>query len=120
MTWLLVLVGGAVGAPLRYLVDQQVSRGRQGRVPWGTLTANLLACALLGFVASYAGASPEAVALLGTGVAGALSTWSTFGFEIVRLAETRAGRAAAAYALLSLGTGLLVASGAGALARALS
>ena len=120
MTWVLVLLGGAVGAPLRYLVDQRVSAGRSGRFPWGTLTANLLACALLGFVASYAGASPEAVALLGTGAAGALSTWSTLGFEVVRLAETRAGRLAAAYAILSVVTGLLVASVAGALARAMS
>ena len=119
MTWVLVIVGGAIGAPLRYLVDQRVSAGRHGRFPRGTLAANLVACALLGFVASYAGASPEAVALLGTGVAGALSTYSTFGFELVRLAETGAARIAATYALVSVVLGLLVATLAGALARAL-
>lgn len=119
MTWLLVLAGGAVGAPLRYLLDQRVTAGRAGSFPWGTLTANLVACALLGFVASYAGASPEAVALLGTGVAGALSTYSTFGFEVVRLAETGAARVAVAYSLVSLALGVVVAALAGALARAL-
>ena len=119
MTWALVVLGGAIGAPLRYLVDQRVSAGPHGRFPRGTLVANLLACARLGFVASYAGASPEAVALLGTGVAGALSTYSTFGFEIVRLAETGAARLAATYAVVSVVLGLLVATSAGAIARAL-
>jgi CrcB protein len=119
MTWTLVLLGGAVGAPLRYLIDQRVTARRSGRFPWGTLTANLLACALLGFVASLAGVSPDVVALLGTGVAGALSTYSTFGFEIVRLAETRAARTAWAYALVSVVLGVLVALLAGAIARGL-
>lgn len=120
MTWLLVLLGGALGAPLRYLIDQQVSARRDGRFPWGTLVANLLACALLGFVAAYAGASPEASALLGTGLAGALSTYSTFGFEIVRLAETGAARVALLYSLGSVVLGVLVASAAGAVGRTLS
>jgi fluoride ion exporter CrcB/FEX len=48
-----------------------------------------------------------------------LSTYSTFGFEIVRLAETGAARIAATYALLSVVLGLLVATLAGAIARAL-
>ena len=119
MTWVLVLLGGAVGAPLRYLVDRWVST-RDGRFPWGTLSANLLACALLGFVASAAGLSPEASGLLGIGVAGALSTYSTFAFEIVRLAETGAARVAVVYAATSVVLGVLVASAAGAVARALT
>ena len=73
MTWLLVMVGGAVGAPLRYLIDRRVSARSERRFPLGTLTANLLACALLGFVASSAGLSADAVSLLGVGVAGALA-----------------------------------------------
>ena len=117
MTWLLVLAGGAVGAPLRYLIDQQVSARHDGRFAWGTLTANLVACALLGFVASYAGLSPDAVSLLGVGVAGALSTYSTFAFEIVRQAETGAARVAGIYAVVSVVLGVLVASLAGAVAR---
>jgi len=119
MTWLLVLLGGAVGAPLRYLIDRTVTARRDGRFPWGTLTANLAACALLGLVASSAGGSPGVVALLGTGLAGALSTYSTFGFEIVRLAETGAARLAVLYSVSSVVLGVLVASLAGALGRAL-
>lgn len=118
MTWLLVVLGGAVGAAMRFLVAQAIPRA--DRFPVGTLTANLLACALLGFVASYAGASGDTVALLGTGLAGALSTYSTFAYEIVRLTESRAARVAVGYALTSVVLGLLVASGAGALAGALS
>jgi CrcB protein len=120
VTWALVLLGGAIGAPLRYLVDQRVSRRRHGRFPWGTLTANLLACALLGSVSSYAGLAPDLVALLGTGLAGALSTYSTFGFEIVRLAETKAARTAVLYGLVSMVLGVLVAVLAAALARGVS
>lgn len=120
MSWVLVLVGGAAGAPLRYLIDRRVSATRSGRFPWGTLTANLVACALLGFIASYAGLSPDVVALLGTGLAGALSTYSTFGFEIVRLAETGAARVAVAYAFSSVVLGVLVVVLAGSLAGAMS
>lgn len=119
MTWALVVLGGAVGAPLRYVIDQQVSARRDNRFPWGTLLANLLACALLGFVTAYAGASPEAVALLGTGVAGALSTYSTFGFEILRLSETGAARTAVLYSVSSVALGVIISALAGALGRAL-
>ena len=54
------------------------------------------------------------------GVAGALSTYSTFGFEIVRLAETGAARIAVTYALVSVVLGVVVASLAGLLARAMT
>lgn len=84
MTALLVFVGAAVGAPLRYLADRAVQSWHVTRFPFGTLAVNVVGSFALGCVA---GASPNLVALLGTGLCGALTTYSTFSFETVRLAE---------------------------------
>jgi fluoride exporter len=90
LTPLLVAVGAAVGAPLRYLTDQAVRARQQTPFPWGTLTANLIGCCLLGFLAGGAQANAvngEVMALLGTGLCGALTTYSTFGYETIRLMD---------------------------------
>jgi fluoride exporter len=107
VTWLLVVLGGMAGAPVRYLVDVRVT-GRLGSgFPVGTLVANAAACLLLGLVAGFGlAADSPAYVLLGTGMAGAMSTYSTFAFETVRLAEEgRTGRAVG-YALASPVVGL--------------
>lgn len=107
MTWLLVTLGGMVGAPLRYLVDVRVTARFGPGFPWGTLVANAVACLLLGLVAGLGlAADSPAFALLGTGVAGAMSTYSTFAFETVRLAENGAVLRAAAYPGVSVAIGL--------------
>src|SRR5262245_53328581 len=99
MSWLLVIAGAAVGAPARYLVDRAV-QARHGTVfPWGTLTVNVAASLVLGLVtgAVLAGAASSRVGLLvGTGLCGALSTYSTFSYETLRLAEDGARLLAAA------------------------
>lgn len=82
MTLALVLLGGAIGATLRYLTDRALTGG----FPWGTLTVNVVASLGLGMLTGAASALPPGwYALLGTGLAGALSTYSTFGYETVRL-----------------------------------
>lgn len=107
MTWLLVVLGGMVGAPVRYLVDVRVSARLGSGFPFGTLVANGAACVLLGLVAGLGlGAGSPGYALLGTGAAGAMSTYSTFAFETVRLAEEDGAVRAAAYAAVSLVVGL--------------
>ena len=88
MTVLLVLLGGAVGAPARYLTDRAVQRRSNGVFPWGTLCVNVIGSLVLGVVAAavYAGSAPEGVlTLVGTGFCGALTTFSTFGYETGRL-----------------------------------
>jgi fluoride exporter len=90
VTVVLVLLGGAVGAPLRYLTDLFVQSRHDSVFPWGTLTVNLAGSLLLGGLASavVSGAAPTwLLTLLGTGFCGALTTFSTFGFETVRLVE---------------------------------
>ncbi|MGW1437378.1 fluoride efflux transporter FluC [Streptomyces griseus] len=109
MNWLLVAIGGAVGAPLRYLTDRAV-QAHQGTgvpyvFPWGTFTANAAGSLLLGLLTGVAVTSP-AHALLATGLCGALTTYSTFSYETLRLAETGRTLLAGANVLASLLTGL--------------
>ena len=110
MTVLLVLLGGAVGAPARYLTDRAVQRRSNGVFPWGTLCVNVIGSLVLGVVAAavYAGSAPEWVlTLVGTGFCGALTTFSTFGYETVRLLEDGARGQALANAAVSLALGML-------------
>ncbi|MCJ1678849.1 CrcB family protein [Streptomyces sp. APSN-46.1] len=90
MNWLFVVAGAAVGAPLRYLTDRAVQARHDSVFPFGTFTVNAAACLVLGLLtgAVLAGAgSGRLNLLLGTGLCGALSTYSTFSYETLRLAE---------------------------------
>ncbi|OEV08812.1 fluoride efflux transporter CrcB [Streptomyces nanshensis] len=119
MTWLLVAVGGMLGAPLRYLTDRAVQARHESAFPWGTFTVNMAGSLLLGLLtgAAAAGAAGSAVlALLGTGLCGALTTYSTFSYETLRLAEN--GRAALAAA--NAAASVLVALGASAVGFAVA
>ena len=107
MTILLVLIGGAIGAPLRYLTDQAVQRRRRTAFPWGTWTVNVIGSFVLGLVAA---AGPTwVVTLVGTGFCGALTTFSTFGYETVRLKEEGLPWLAAANVGASIAAGLAAA-----------
>ncbi|MGW3626286.1 fluoride efflux transporter FluC [Streptomyces sp. NPDC000880] len=86
MNWLLVVVGAAVGAPLRYLTDRAVQARNDSVFPWGTFVVNAAGSLVLG-VLSGAAVTSGTYALLGTGLCGALTTYSTFSYETLRLAE---------------------------------
>ncbi|WP_274560253.1 fluoride efflux transporter FluC [Streptomyces spiramyceticus] len=105
MTWLLVAVGAAVGAPLRYLTDRAVQVRHDSVFPWGTFVVNAVASLVLGLLTG-ALVSSGTYALLGTGLCGALSTYSTFSYETLRLAERGWKFLAVANALASLLVGL--------------
>ncbi|WP_242907175.1 fluoride efflux transporter CrcB [Actinomadura terrae] len=107
MEALLVLVGGAIGAALRYVLDGLVKSAAGKSFPWGTLTVNVLAAAVLGALHG-AGAGTDVEALTGTGLCGALSTFSTFELDTVHLFQDGHHARAAAYALGSLLLGLAV------------
>lgn len=109
MTLLLIALGAAVGAPLRYLTDRAVQSRHDSLFPWGTFTVNVVGSLILGVLASGATAgavSGSAIALLGTGLCGALTTYSTFGYETLRLAENGARFYAALNAAISVLAGL--------------
>ncbi len=112
MTALLVVVGALVGAPLRYVVELVVRwwlRAGDDTVPWGTAAVNLVGSAVIGVVAGATTGRADAgtvTALVGTGFCGALTTYSAFSYETVRLVQVGRAPAALAYAVGSLVAGV--------------
>jgi CrcB protein len=109
VNWVLVVVGGMVGAPLRYLTDRAVQSRHDSVFPWGTFAVNVTGCLILGVLtgAALAGAvGSQAQLLLGTGLCGALTTYSTFSYETLRLAETGARFYAVVNVAASVAAGL--------------
>lgn len=122
MNWLLVIIGAAVGAPLRYLTDRAVQLRHDTVFPWGTLVVNVTGCLILGLLTGAASAgqvSEHLRLLIGTGLCGALTTYSTFSYETLRLSETGAAFYAAANGIVSVTAGLGAASAGVSFAQAL-
>jgi CrcB protein len=108
----LVIIGAAVGAPLRYLTDRAVQSRHDTVFPWGTFAVNVIGSLILGIVAgavAAGGASPQVQLALGTGFCGALTTYSTFSYETLRLLEGDARLIAAANVVASIVTGVAAA-----------
>lgn len=76
MTYLLVALGAALGAPLRYAAAHLLD----GRLHWGTILVNVAGSFLLGVFSGMA-LSGAAIAFLGTGFCGALTTYSAFAVQ---------------------------------------
>jgi len=107
VTAVLVFLGAVVGAPLRYLTDRLVQSRHDSLFPWGTLTVNVAGSLVLGVLAGAGTALPGTVlALVGTGFCGALTTYSTFSYETLRLAERKAYFHAAMNVVVTIFAGL--------------
>ncbi|MFJ4522026.1 fluoride efflux transporter CrcB [Streptomyces sp. NPDC088810] len=112
MNWLLVIAGAVVGAPVRYLTDRAVQARHDSLFPWGTLVVNVVGCLVLGLLTgavSAGAAGPHLQLLLGTGLCGALTTYSTFSYETLRLTEAGSGLYAALNVAASVAAGLAAA-----------
>jgi fluoride exporter len=105
VTPLLVVAGALAGAPLRLLVLRLAARNG-GDPAVGTLIVNVAGAALLGAVLGVGGAPGWVVALIGTGFCGTLTTFSTFGADVVRLVEERVLGRALGYLAATLVLGL--------------
>ncbi|MGY1748592.1 fluoride efflux transporter FluC [Modestobacter sp. SYSU DS0511] len=117
MTALWVVLGALAGAPLRLLAERvAVARRGRGSVV-GTLTVNVAGSALLGVLLGLRGVSPAVVALVGTGFCGTLTTFSTYGNDVVRLVEERVVGRALAYLAGTLVLGLAAAAAGWSLVR---
>jgi CrcB protein len=103
--WLGVAVLGGVGAVARYVVSTTVARRGAGWFPYGTLAVNLSGSALLGLVAGLA-LHGDALTLVGGGLLGSYTTFSTWMLDSERLAEHHSDRALAANLIGSLLLGL--------------
>jgi fluoride exporter len=112
VTVLLVLVGGMIGAPARYVADRLLQARHDSVFPWGTLAVNVTGSAILGFLLGaerHLGLPAAWVALRGTDVCGGLTTFSTFSYETMRLLEDGAISEAGLNMAGSLAAGLLAA-----------
>ncbi|MDQ4021423.1 MAG: CrcB family protein [Actinomycetota bacterium] len=116
---LLVALGAALGAPARYLTDRLIQARHDSVFPWGTLAVNVAGSFLLGLLAGLPVSEPV-MAAAGVGFCGALTTYSTFGYETLRLAQGRARFYAAANTAASILAGLGAASCGLTLAQALT
>jgi CrcB protein len=105
VTVLLVALGAAVGAPARYLADRTIQRRHDSVFAWGTLAVNIAGSLILGFLAGLP-ASGQVMAVAGTGFCGALTTYSTFGYETLQLARDGARPLALLNVVLSVTSGL--------------
>ncbi|MFT2707594.1 fluoride efflux transporter FluC [Clavibacter zhangzhiyongii] len=107
LVFALICVAGGIGAALRLVVDGAV-KGRVGAgYPWGTTVINVTGSFGLGLLtgaAAHAGLPHDLLLILGGGLMGGYTTFSTASLETVRLAQ--AGRLGAA---LANGLGMLVA-----------
>jgi CrcB protein len=105
----LVITGAAIGAPLRYLSDRAIQARHDTVFPWGTFAVNVIGSLILGLISgavAAGGLSPKAQIAAGTGFCGALTTYSTFSYETLRLLEGDARFFAAANVLASVVAGL--------------
>lgn len=98
MTALLVALGAAVGAAVRF----QVAGRLDAAFPRGTLAVNVVGSLLLGFFVARA-LDEQAFALVGTGFCGGLTTYSAFAVQTARLGPLSWRAVAYAVATLTLG-----------------
>lgn len=105
-TGLLVALGAAVGAPLRFAIGLRLDRAW----PRGTLLVNTVGSFLLGLTSALALAGTlgaGGLALVGTGFCGGFTTYSSFAVQTHLLAGPRGLAYAAGTVLLALGAAAL-------------
>lgn len=106
---LLVAIGGALGSVTRYGVGKLMGPQADASVPWHTFVVNATGAFLLGLLivaAARQGWPGWWRPLVGVGVLGGYTTFSTFSVEVVELALHGAPALAGGYALLSLLVGI--------------
>ena len=110
---LLVMIGGAVGAGLRYEVGRIAFRQLGPAFPWGTLAVNLAGGLLMGLLAGSTGAGTRPLWFFaGVGVLGGFTTFSAFSLELFGMMERGQIAVALGYAGASvLGSVLLLGAG---------
>ena len=107
MRALFVALGAGIGAPLRYMIDIKVKKLHRSLIPLETLFINTAGSFVLGLMINSQGRWPL---IIGTGFAGAFTTWSTFAIETHHLLQKKHRKKAALYLALTLIFGISAAA----------
>jgi CrcB protein len=111
MAYLIVFLGGGLGAALRHGVNIAAARGLGTTFPFGTLTVNVTGSIVMGLIAGYfafkGDASQHWRLFLITGILGGYTTFSAFSLDVALLYERGALSLAVLYILLSVALSVL-------------
>ena len=123
MEFLLVFLGGGVGAALRHGVNMLAARLLSGAFPWGTLCINVLGSFVMGAVVEFwaqkSGLPQQARLFLTTGILGGFTTFSAFSLDAALLFERGEVGLAALYVGASVILSLVAVAAGLALMRAM-
>lgn len=87
MNYLLVFLGGGIGAILRFGLSNLIQKVQSSNFPWSTLLVNVLASLILGFVLVLCKNKTDLFLFAAIGICGGFSTFSTFAKENLDLIE---------------------------------
>jgi fluoride exporter len=111
MKYLIVFMGGGLGAATRHGVNSWVPRLLGGDFPWHTMVINVTGCFIMGCLTEALALrynfSQEVRLFFMTGILGGYTTFSAFALDFALLFERRDVLGAAAYALASVGLSLM-------------
>jgi fluoride exporter len=106
MSYLLVFVGGGLGATLRYLINVTCARTLGTGFPWGTFIINITGSTVMGLIAGYLAFKGEASQpwrlFLMTGILGGYTTFSAYSLDAALLYERGELASAALYVVGSV------------------
>jgi len=107
----LVGIGGAAGSIARFLTGYYVNKFIISPFPYGTFTANILGCFIIGLVFGlvqrFEWFTPELRLLFATGFCGGYTTFSTFAYENLHLLQTQQYSTFAIYTFISFSIGIM-------------
>jgi len=104
MNYLYIVLGAAIGAPARFVIDQYIRR--YSSKPYGIFLVNVIGSFVIGLTFTK---SETIYDLLAVGFAGAFTTWSTFMLDIYLGFELKRYREITINLVMSLGFGLAAA-----------
>jgi len=105
MNLLWVILGGGLGAALRWFIASGIS---SDGFPYGTFTVNLVGCLLIGGASYFLLNQPKMSLFLITGFLGGFTTFSSFGLDAVKLLQAENYKTLISYVLLSNVLGIML------------
>lgn len=110
MHYVLIGIGGSIGATLRYIVTMLFFTNQTLGFPFATVSVNLLGCFIVGLLSSgleqKLKIEPKYMSAIKAGLIGSFTTFSTFSVEVIQLLQLNDYLSAAAYIFISAVFGL--------------